>query len=77
MLVSIDIIVLLVYTIVEVARGNLTAALESNEEHFISLSGVSDLSIKHSSKWCIGGNTSTKPSSDNASQKVHYESHAA
>ena len=42
-LVSIDIIILVTYTIVEGVRGNLKAILLSNEENFISLFGVSGI----------------------------------
>ena len=39
-LVSIDIFVLVVYTVVELAKGNLNAVLMSNEENTVSHIGV-------------------------------------
>ena len=40
MFVSIDIIILVIYTVVEGANGNLNAIIKSNDENFKSLSGV-------------------------------------
>ena len=39
-LISIDVIILVIYTIVEFSRGNFNAVLKSNEENFITFFGV-------------------------------------
>ena len=41
--VSIDIFILVVYTVVEAAHGRLNAVLMPNDEHAITLAGVSQL----------------------------------
>lgn len=41
--VSIDIVILVVYTVVEAVHGRLNAVLMPNDEHAITLAGVSQL----------------------------------
>ena len=41
--VSIDIFILVVYTVVEAVHGRLNAVLLPNDEHAITLAGVSQL----------------------------------